>query len=95
MSTEVTDEEIEEVLLEVLRQSPELNPRGIFTIQQLCKYSPETLNNSNEYEQRRVLTVIYNLFLKGYLAWGHDFKDPIPPFCHITHRGKEMLKRDI
>ena len=95
MSTEVTDEEIEKAFLEVLRESLELNPRGLFTIKELCKYSPKTLNISDEDEQRRVLTGIYDLFLKGYLAWEYDFEETNPPFCHITHRGKEMLKRDI
>lgn len=98
MSTEVTDDEIEKELLELLRKGLELNKHGLFTIKQfckLCKYNQKTLNISDEDDQRRVLTGFYDLFLKGYLSWGHNFEKPKPPLFHITHRGKDMLKRDI
>ena len=96
MSTEVTDEEIEKVLLEVLRKICESNPLGPQTINELCeeyKYSRKHLTISEDDEQRRVLSVIYGLFRNGHLAWGYNFEKPTAPHCHITDRGKEMLKR--
>ena len=94
MSTEVTDEEIEKVLLEKLRDDLVHNP-GLFTIKELCSCYPSTLNNYGKDEQRRVLTGIYDLFRNGYLAWGHDLEEPNPPLCHITHWGKEKLNKEI
>ena len=94
MSTEVTDEEIEKALLDVLRKFLELNHRGCLSFKELSISFPRNRKGNGE-EQRRVLTGIHDLFLKGYLAWGHDFKNPTPPAIHITRRGIEMLERDI
>ena len=90
-----TDEEIKEVLREVLREHFLQYPSNPHTISELCKYTPTTHKNNDIDDERRVLAVIYNLFRKGYLAWGYNFKKPTSPDFRITDRGKKWLKGEI
>lgn len=43
-------------------------------------------------QERALLTVWHDLFRTGYLAWGHNLSNPEPPFCHITDKGRKVLK---
>jgi len=43
-----------------------------------------------EFEQA-ILTVFYDLFRSGLIAWGHNLLNPNPPFFHITERGRRSL----
>ena len=42
--------------------------------------------------QQAVLTVYSDMFRIGLLAWGGDFANNSPPFCHVTERGRKTLQ---
>ena len=48
------------------------------------------LQRSTEIEQA-LLTIWHDLFRTGYLAWGLNFSNPNPPFCHVTEQGRTVL----
>ena len=41
--------------------------------------------------QQAILTLFYDLFRNGHLAWGSDFPNTDPPFCHVTDQGRKTL----
>ena len=41
--------------------------------------------------QQALLTLYYDLFRTGHLAWGLNLSNTDPPHCHVTARGREML----
>jgi hypothetical protein len=49
------------------------------------------LPRTRELEQA-MLTVWYDLFRTGYLAWGLDISNPNPPFCHLTDQSRVTLQ---
>ena len=42
--------------------------------------------------QRAMLAVWHDLFRSGHLAWGWDFFNAEPPFCHVTEQGRRALE---
>ena len=42
--------------------------------------------------EQAVLTLFYDLFRNGHLAWGHNFNNTDPPFCHVTDQGRKTLE---
>ena len=42
--------------------------------------------------EQALLTVWYDLFRQGHMAWGHDIANPEPPFCHLTGQGRKALE---
>jgi len=41
--------------------------------------------------EQAMLTIWHDLFRTGYLAWGLNFSNPNPPFCHVTEQGRTVL----
>jgi hypothetical protein len=41
--------------------------------------------------QQGILTLFYDLFRNGHLAWGLNFPNTDPPFCHVTDQGRKTL----
>lgn len=41
--------------------------------------------------QEAILTLFYDLFRNGHLAWGLNFSNTDPPFCHVTDQGRKTL----
>jgi hypothetical protein len=50
------------------------------------------LGSASSEDQKAILTVYHDMFRIGLLAWGCDFSNSTPPFCHVTERGRETLK---
>ena len=46
----------------------------------------------NTKTQQALLTIWHDLFRTGHLAWGLDFANPNPPFCHVTEQGRRALQ---
>lgn len=42
--------------------------------------------------QQAILTVFYDLFRSGQLAWGYNLGNPDPPFIHLTDWGRKTLE---
>jgi hypothetical protein len=42
--------------------------------------------------EEALLTVFYDLFREGHLAWGFNASNAEPPFCHVTEQGRDSLK---
>ncbi len=47
---------------------------------------------SDKGAQEALLTVWYDLFRIGYLAWGFNLSNPNPPFFHLTERSHKFLE---
>ena len=43
-------------------------------------------------EEQALLTIWYDLFRSGQLAWGYNLNNPNPPFCHVTEQGRRTLQ---
>lgn len=43
-------------------------------------------------EQQALLTLWYDLFRSGQVAWGYNLSNPDPPFCHLTEQGRRTLE---
>jgi hypothetical protein len=42
--------------------------------------------------EQALLTLFYDLFRTGHLAWGHDLAFSDPPMCHVTAQGRQTLR---
>jgi hypothetical protein len=42
--------------------------------------------------EEALLTIWYDLFRTGYLAWGHNLLNPNPPHFHLTAHGRTTLQ---
>ncbi len=42
--------------------------------------------------EQALLTIWNDLLREGHLAWGHNLMNPDPPFCHLTTKGREVLR---
>ncbi|MFZ7104456.1 MAG: hypothetical protein ACOWWO_17630 [Peptococcaceae bacterium] len=89
--TEIID--VGEVRQEILKV---VNKNAGSTSLQTSSILHEAIDNlgvikSVEIEQI-MLTIWYDLFRTGYLAWGFNIANPNPPFCHVTNQGREFLK---
>jgi len=43
-------------------------------------------------KEQALLTLWYDLFRNGQVAWGYDISNPEPPFCHVTAQGRKTLE---
>lgn len=43
-------------------------------------------------KEQALLTLWYDLFRNGQVAWGYDISNPEPPFCHVTAQGRRALE---
>jgi hypothetical protein len=46
----------------------------------------------NDSAEEALLTVFYDLFRQGHLAWGFNVSNPEPPFIHVTEQGRKTLQ---
>ena len=42
--------------------------------------------------EQALLTLWYDLFRQGHLAWGYNLSNPDPPFVHLTDQGRRTLE---
>ena len=88
---ELTGQIIRQAMLEIVKESSKesyLQSNHILdgTLEKLGLVSVSTEH------QQAILTVYQDMFRIGLLAWGWDFSNSKPPFCHVTERGRETLK---
>jgi len=80
---------IRQVILETVQRQ---SPSDTLQTASILQTALETLGlqRSTEIEQA-LLTIWHDLFRTGYLAWGLNFSNPNPPFCHVTDQGRTVL----
>jgi len=80
---------IRQVILETVQRQ---SPSDTLQTASILQTALETLGlqRSTEIEQA-LLTIWHDLFRTGYLAWGLNFSNPNPPFCHVTEQGRTVL----
>ena len=80
---------IRQVMLEIVQKQ---SPSGTLQTASILHTTLDTLGlqRSTEIEQA-LLTIWHDLFRTGYLAWGLNFSNPNPPFCHVTEQGRTVL----
>ena len=85
--------QIRETLLQVVNEQAELGSQFQQTpvLREAAKRLGILFTNRIEYQQA-LLTLWYDLFRSGYLAWGFNFDNPGPPWCHLTENGRNLLK---
>jgi len=88
----ITGNDIKKALLEVVDQLKDTG--GSFqVVTVLGKFQEKIQIQHNDKDaQQAVLTVFYDLFRVGYLAWGIDMGNPSPPFIHVTEKGRKALQ---
>jgi hypothetical protein len=86
---------IRALLLEIVNQHAGLGPgsQQQSTILGALQRRIEPTQTMTASLQQDILTVWYDLFRTGYLAWGADLGNPDPPFYHLTRRGQEAIQR--
>ncbi|MGA2310550.1 MAG: hypothetical protein ABSG57_13530 [Candidatus Bathyarchaeia archaeon] len=81
---------IRRVLLEIVSKyagTSSLQPRVV--LEEASKVLG--IKGNHELEQA-ALTVWYDLFRNGQIAWGYNISNPEPPFCHVTALGRKTLE---
>ncbi|WP_017416230.1 hypothetical protein [Clostridium tunisiense] len=85
--------QIRERLLEVISEYSKQGP-GYFQQSNVLRETAKSLDIKGDLELEQILLTEWNeLFRIGYLAWGYDIANPEPPFCHLTLKAKENLKK--
>ncbi len=83
-------DQIRELLLEIMSKysgTSSLQPLTVLNEARVA-LGPEL---NIELEQA-VLTIFYDFFRNGQIAWGFDLGNPEPPFCHVTELGRKTLE---
>lgn len=52
----------------------------------------EEINPKSIEEEQAILTIWYDLFREGIIAWGYNLGNPDPPFIHLTEVGRRCLE---
>lgn len=88
----LTGQRMREVLLQVVDQYSRRGP-GYFQLNAILQEAARQLGIQNNTEiEQALLTLCYDLFRNGQLAWGYNLANPEPPFCHITKVGRAALQ---
>ncbi len=82
---------IRKVVLEVCRDYSARGP-GYFQSGPVLKQAAQRLSLRTENEEQALLTVWYDLFRMGVLAWGFNLANSDPPFIHMTDVGRHSLE---
>ena len=90
MMPELSGQEIKRVLFEVIREF--LNRDVSFQQNSTLREAVVRLKISGTSQEQALLTLWYDLFRQGLLAWGFNLTNPDPPFCHLTESGHEVLR---
>jgi hypothetical protein len=86
------DDKLRQVLLEAVELC-DRRGEGHMQTRVILKEVVEQLSPTQRQQyQQALLTLYYDLFRTGHLAWGVNLSNTDPPHCHVTARGREMLK---
>jgi len=87
---QVDYESMRKVLLQIVSKyagESSLQPRVVL------REASETLKIHGDVEKEQaLLTLWYDLFRSGQVAWGYNISNPEPPFCHVTAQGRKTLE---
>lgn len=92
----ITGNEIRKTLLSVVAEHQRLSGGSAIaaSLQQnsILNEASQQLGRLTHDEEQALLTVWYDLFRSGQLAWGYNLNNPDPPFCHLTTQGRRTLQ---
>jgi len=87
---QVDYESMQKVLLQIVSKhagGSNLQPRVVL------REASETLEIHGDVgKEQALLTLWYDLFRTGQIAWGYNISNPEPPFCHVTAQGRKTLE---
>jgi hypothetical protein len=83
---------IRRVLLEVIDEYAQIGSYSLYSGQVLDKAAQKLELKHNVEAEQALLTLFYDLFRTGHLAWGHDLSFSDPPMCHMTAQGRQTLQ---
>ncbi len=92
MSQKITGNGIRNAILEVIEELKDTKSslQSGSVLQRVEKKISVTHNDIET--QQAILTTWQDFFRAGYLAWGYDLSNPNPPFCHLTDKGRRILR---
>lgn len=85
-------DKLRQLLLEVVAEYNRMGPGHMQSGPLLRAVAERLSDRQREQYAQPILVLFHDLFRNGHLAWGFDFANPGPPWCHVTERGREMLK---
>lgn len=91
MNVSVDGAAIRRTLLEVL-QEKQASAGSSLQQNSILSETSRRLGNLAVGEQQALLTLWYDLFRSGQVAWGYNLSNPDPPFCHLTEQGRRTLE---
>lgn len=92
MADDITGQEMRRVLLEVVDEYSQSGP-GYFQSGSILREVAQRLGIRHNLEnEQALLTLFYDLFRSGHLAWGYNLSNIEPPFCHLTEQGRQTLE---
>jgi hypothetical protein len=83
---------IHQVLLEVVVELSKINNSYMQSGAILQKTAERLGIHHNPTYEQALLTLFYDLFRNGHLAWGFNLANVDPPWCHVTEQGRETLR---
>jgi hypothetical protein len=84
---------IRRVLLEVVEELARTQNRSLQSNSILLEASRRlNIPGRDHPTEQALLTLFYELFRNGHLAWGVNLSNPSPPFCHVTEQGRATLR---
>ena len=92
MAGGITGQEMRRVLLEVIDKYSQTGPGYFQSGSILSKVAQRLRIRDNLEAEQALLTLFYDLFRSGHLAWGYNLSNIEPPFCHLTEQGRETLR---
>jgi len=91
MADNITGQKMRKVLLEVVDEYSRIGP-GYFQSGSILREASQRLGIQRNLEsEQALLTLFYDLFRSGHLAWGYNLSNIEPPFCHLTEQGRQTL----
>lgn len=85
--------QIREKLLGVINEYNNVGP-GYFQQGSILHETARRLDIKGNLDLEQILLTEWNeMFRIGYLAWGYNLDNSEPPFCHLTLKAKENLKK--
>ncbi|MCK5385340.1 MAG: hypothetical protein KAJ29_07150 [Alphaproteobacteria bacterium] len=82
---------IRKILLETLEEISNSNT-PLQTSHLLLEAVKKIKSTGEEWDSESLLTLFYDMFRNGHLAWGLNLANSEPPFFHITEQGRNTLK---
>ena len=89
MALPPTVEEIRNTILKIFQERSSSNQS--LSSSNVLEDARNRLNLISRESEQLLLTIFYDMFRTGYIAWGLDIANPNPPWFHLTEQGRTAL----